>query len=107
MKETKTPFRDTTGVSPMSVYLDAENAMAPIEEAVHALEWAYVDFDLGYNELDEAQKLNLLTNYKSLGALILCAAHTLEKVVEDFEKVRPPKEEAQTPKEDYHSLGTV
>lgn len=97
MKATPTPFTDTTGLTPMAVYLDAENAIAPIEEAIHSLEWAYVDFDLGHNELDDAQKLNLLTNYQSLGAIILCAAHTLEKVVEDFAKVNPKdKIKAQT-----------
>lgn len=96
-KATPTPFTDTNGLTPMSVYLDAENAIAPIEDALHTLEWAYVDFHLGYNRLDKEDELNLLTNYQSLGALILCAAHTLEKVVEDFEKVNPKhKEKAQT-----------
>lgn len=88
----KTPFTSTNGVTPFSVYLDAENAIAPLEEAIQTLEWLYVDFDLGHNELDGAQKLNLLTNYQSLGAIILCVAHTLEKVVEDFNAVKPKKD---------------
>lgn len=97
MKETKTPFTDTNGVTPFSVYLDAENAIAPIDDAIQTLEWAYVDFNLGYDKLDDAEKISLLTNYQSLGSLILCAAHTLEKVREDFYKVNPKKkEEAQT-----------
>ena len=47
MKETKTPFTDTNGVTPFSVYLDAENAIAPLDDVIAVLRNAHDDFNLG------------------------------------------------------------
>ena len=96
MNETKTPFTDVNGVTPFSVYLDAENAIQPIDEVIKVLCHAYGDFGLGNKELDADERRYLLTDYDALGSMIMLAIDSLEKVRADFYAVRPKKEEAQT-----------
>ena len=98
MSETsKTPFTDTNGVTPMSVFLDAENAIAPLDDVIGVLRHAYHDFSLGNVKLDDYEAYYLRNNYGSLGSLIALSINTLEKINEDFYKINPKKkEEAQT-----------
>ena len=98
MNETKTPFTDTNGVTPFSVYMDAENAIAPLDDVIAVLRNAHDDFNLGNRSLDEYERFDLLNRYQTLGSTLMLVIGTLERVVEDFEKVNPKKrkEEAQT-----------
>lgn len=93
-KTKKTEKTETQGKSLFSFYLDIESAVAPIDDAIRSLKWAYVDFDLGDFALDEYQRFNLLNNYQNLGSMIFCAVHTLEKVRDDFEKLIPRNEKS-------------
>lgn len=95
-KATPTPFTDTNGITPMSVYLDAENAIAPLDDVIEVLRHAFHDFNLGNTKLDEYERSYLLNNYNALGSIIMLSVSTLEKINEDFYKVNPKKEEAQT-----------
>ena len=95
-KASPTPFTDTNGVTPFSVYMDSENAIAPLDDVIRVLLHAFADFNLGNRSLDEFERFELLNNYQTLGSTIMLVTDTLEKVVEDFEKIRPQKEEAQT-----------
>ena len=97
MKDTKTPFTDVNGITPMSVYLDAENALSPLDDIIAVLLHAYADFNLGDVELDVYGKSHLLDDRHALGSMIMLAADALEKVQEDFRAVNPKKKEkAQT-----------
>ena len=82
--------------SPFMVWLDAETAIAPIDDVLAVLQHAYVDFNLGNLSLNEAERFDLLNQYQTLGSLIMVAIDVLYKVRDDFAKCRPPKEEAQT-----------
>lgn len=81
--------------TPFSVFMDAETALVPIDDVIRLLDYAYVDFNLGNEELSPSEEFDLLNNYKSLGSLIMVAVSTLEKIRDDFEKCNPQKE-AQT-----------
>ena len=97
MSETsKTPFTDTNGITPMSVFLDAENAIQPIDDVISVLCHAYSDFNLGDRELGNDERVYLLTAYDKLGSMIMLCIDSLEKAREDFYKVNPKKREAQT-----------
>lgn len=82
--------------SPFMAWLDAETAIAPIDDVLAVLQHAYVDFNLGNLSLNEAERFDLLNHYQTLGSLIMVSIDVLYKVLDDFAKCRPPKEEAQT-----------
>lgn len=83
--------------SPFSVYLEAESAVAPIDDVIAVLQHAYTDFNLGNRSLDQYERFDLLNRYQTLGSIIMLVCGTLDRIVEDFEKVNPKlKEEAQT-----------
>ncbi len=96
MKDTKTPFQDVNGITPMSVYLDAEDAIHPLDDIIAVLLHAYSDFNLGDVELDAYGESHLLNDRNVLGSMIMLAADALEKIQEDFRAVNPKKKEAQT-----------
>ena len=96
-KATPTPFTDTNGVTPFSVYMDAENAIAPLDDVIAVLRNAHDDFNLGNRSLDQYERFDLLNRYQTLGSIIMLVCGTLDRIVEDFEKVNPKlREKAQT-----------
>lgn len=82
--------------TPFSVYMDAESAVAPLDDVIAVLRNAYDDFHLDCRTLDEYERFDLLNRYQTLGSTLMLVIGTLERVVEDFENARPQKEEAQT-----------
>ena len=94
-KTTQTTFTDATIDTAMSVYMNAEYAMTPLDDVINVLTYTYLDFNLGNRELNEYEQAELLNNYKSLGSLIMVAINLLEKIRDDFEKCKPQKK-AQT-----------
>lgn len=86
---------DNKEKSPFMVYLEAESAVAPIDDVIAVLQHAYTDFNLGNTALSKEEQYDLLMRYQTLGSLLMLSIDTLYKVVEDFAKCRPQKE-AQT-----------
>lgn len=88
----KTPFTSTNGVTPFSVYMDAESAVAPLDDVIAVLRNAHEDFHLGNRSLDKYEQFDLLNRYQTLGSILMLVIGTLERVVEDFEQVKPQKD---------------
>ena len=78
-----------------STYLEAESAIAPIDDVIDLLNNAHEDFNLGDLTLDQYQKFDLLNRYQTLGSILRIATRELSRVVEDFEKIGDKVREAQ------------
>ena len=91
--------------SPFTVYLEAESAIAPLDDAIAVLQHAYTDFNLGSTSLTKEEQFDLLTRYQTLGSILMLVIHTLDTVAADFAKIKPQKESSD-PKA-YVSLGEV
>lgn len=77
-------------------YLEAESAIAPLDDVIAVLQHAYTDFYLGNTSLSQEEQFDLLHRYQTLGSILMLVINTLDTVVADFAKIRPQKEEAQT-----------
>ena len=78
--------------SPFMVYLEAESAIAPLDDAIAVLQHAYTDFNLGNTSLSKEEQFDLLHRYQTLGSILMLVIHTLDTVAADFAKIRPQKE---------------
>ena len=82
-KEKKTPFLQ---------WIEAESAVAPLDDVIAVLQHAYTDFNLGNVSLSKEEQFDLLHRYQTLGSLIMLCVDTLYRVVEDFDKCKPQKD---------------
>lgn len=75
-----------------SLYTDVEGALVPIDDVIRILNYAYDNFNLDKPKLNKEEQYDLISDYRSLGSMLLLATNTLEKVVEDFQKLAPQHE---------------
>lgn len=75
-------------ITASSVYFEAEQATAPIEQVVRLLSLVYDTYSLGNNELDEIKRANLLMNYDTIGEMLILAMNTLRQVQTEFKEIK-------------------
>ena len=74
-----------------ATFMDAENAIQPLDEVLTLLHLVFYDFNLGNTLLSDEEKFDLLLNYQKLGDMIMLASRTIENVIRDFYAINPIK----------------
>lgn len=71
----------------LTMYMEVESAVAPLDDVVTVLYHAYEEFNLGNTSLSDLEKIDLLNRYRTLGSLIMMSVNEIGDVIEEIKKI--------------------